>query len=213
MSALLSAVFGRSKQATFMPLKRFPGNHRCHQLQQLAEGTLSSPNIRASVKLRPNGDLMEWLCTHVAEFYNEISIIVAPADDFCTAQTCPEMRAGPAYRYLWKEHGKKAVDIPAIEYIRKVLQWVDHSLNDPKLFPSDPESPFPPNCIDMVKEIFKRLFRIYAHLYHHHREDMRNANAEDVMNKSFRHFIFFVQEFKLIPEDQLEPLRDLIVLL
>lgn len=62
----------------------------------------------------------------------------------------------------------------------------------------------------MVKNIYRRLFRVYAHLYYSHFEKVVNIGAEAHLNTCFKHFILFVIEFDLVDRRELEPLKDLI---
>ena len=71
-------------------------------------------------------------------------------------------------------------------------------------------TPFPKNFQSIVKTIFKRLFRVYAHIYHSHFQKITSLGAEAHLNTCFKHFIYFVDEFKLIEAKELEPLKDLI---
>ena len=52
-------------------------------------------------------------------------------------------------------------------------------------------SPFPPNFKDVVKTIFKRLFRVYAHIYHSHFQKIVSLKEEAHLNTCFKHFILF----------------------
>lgn len=61
-----------------------------------------------------------------------------------------------------------------------------------------------------AKTILKRLFRVYAHIYHQHFGQVVELGEEAHLNTSFKHFIFFVQEFKLIEKRELAPLQELI---
>ena len=73
--------------------------------------------------------------------------------------------------------------------------------------------PFPRNFLSVAKTILKRLFRVYAHVYHQHRDDVRRLDEEAHLNTSFKHFIFFIEEFSLIDKKELTPLQDLIDIL
>ena len=53
--------------------------------------------------------------------------------------------------------------------------------------------PFPKNFLAMAKTILKRLFRVYAHIYHQHFPEVVQLGEEAHLNTSFKHFIFFVQ--------------------
>ena len=70
--------------------------------------------------------------------------------------------------------------------------------------------PFPKNFLTIAKTILKRLFRVYAHIYHQHFKEVVQLSEEAHLNTSFKHFIFFVQEFNLIEKRELAPLQELI---
>jgi MOB kinase activator 1 len=70
--------------------------------------------------------------------------------------------------------------------------------------------PFPKNFFVIAKTILKRLFRVYAHIYHQHFQQVVQLGEEAHLNTSFKHFIFFVQEFMLIDKKELAPLQELI---
>ncbi|KAH7977545.1 hypothetical protein HPB49_002287 [Dermacentor silvarum] len=70
--------------------------------------------------------------------------------------------------------------------------------------------PFPKNFFSIAKTILKRLFRVYAHIYHQHFSEVVQLGEEAHLNTSFKHFIFFVQEFGLIDRRELVPLQELI---
>ena len=73
-----------------------------------------------------------------------------------------------------------------------------------------PGTPFPKNFEAVVKTIFRRLFRVYAHIYHSHFQKIVELGAEAHLNTCFKHFIYFVTEFRLIEDKELRPLTDLI---
>ena len=58
--------------------------------------------------------------------------------------------------------------------------------------------------------VFQRLFRVYAHIYHVHFAEVIRLQEEAHLNTSFKHFIYFVQEFGLIEKKELAPLAELI---
>ena len=148
----------------------------------------------------------------VIDFFNQISFLSEPLNEVCTKDSCPEMTAGPGYKYAWQDADKhsKPKMLPAIDYITNVLLWVEELTHNEKVFPSDPDVPYPKDFMTVCKNIFKRLFRIYAHIYHHHLDYMKKCSLQDNLNRSFRHFMAFSKEFNLIPADQLSPLQSLI---
>ena len=60
-----------------------------------------------------------------------------------------------------------------------------------------------------MKNIFKRLFRVYAHMYHSHIEKIIALGAEPHLNTCFKHFMYFVLEFSLVERKELEPLAEI----
>lgn len=50
----------------------------------------------------------------------------------------------------------------------------------------------------LMNQIFKRLFRVYAHIYHHHFPEIIALGQEPHLNTSLKHFILFAKEFDLI---------------
>jgi MOB kinase activator 1 len=173
--------------------------------------TLGLGDLHDSVALPEGQNLNDWLATTVADFLDQLGFLYASVSQYCTSKTCPEMTAGPAFRYFWQDNEKckKPKMLPACDYITRVLLWIEKQLEDEETFPTDPDGVYPENFLDIVSNIFKRMFRVYAHCYHHHLDDFRKIGAEATLNSQFRGFALFVKEFGLIPDDQLSPLRDL----
>lgn len=64
--------------------------------------------------------------------------------------------------------------------------------------------------LETTKQVFKRLFRLYAHIYHYHYEKLREIGEEAKLNSNFRHLVYFIIEFDLVKEPELRPLKRLI---
>lgn len=169
-------------------------------------------DLRKTVKLPEGEDLNEWFAVNTLHFYNASSMLYATCVEFCTQETCPMMSAGPRYEYLWMDGTKikKPTQVSAPEYVALMLEWVDEQISNPELFPSDEEGSFPRNFKNIIKTIYKRLFRLYSHLYYTHFERIQKIGAEAHLNTCFKHFIFFVHEFDLIDKKELAPLKRLI---
>jgi len=83
-------------------------------------------------------------------------------------------------------------------------------MDDEQVFPSQIGKVFPPEFRRVAETVMKRLFRVYAHIYHHHMDAIDQMKAVQHFNTSFKHFIVFVQEFNLVEAKHLAPLQDLI---
>jgi len=146
------------------------------------------------------------------DFFNQINMLYGTITEFCTEETCGIMSAGPKYEYHWADGltVKKPIKCSAPKYIDYLMTWVQDQLDDETLFPSKIGVPFPKNFHSSAKTILKRLFRVYAHIYHQHFTEVVTLGEEAHLNTSFKHFIFFVQEFNLIERRELAPLQELI---
>ena len=73
-------------------------------------------------------------------------------------------------QYHWADGNqvKKPIKCSAPKYIDFLMTWVQDQLDDESLFPSKIGVPFPNNFLTNAKTILKRLFRVYAHVYHQH---------------------------------------------
>ena len=46
------------------------------------------------------------------------------------------------------------------------------------------------------------MFRVYVHIYHAHFSDMKVMEMEAHLNTSFKHFVYFIEEFNLVDEKE-----------
>ncbi|KAF8524027.1 Mob1/phocein, partial [Gautieria morchelliformis] len=121
----------------------------------------------------------------------------------CTRQTCPEMKAGE-WLYLCVAHGNSGAmeHCCAIDYIVHTLDSATALLNSPRAFPS--RISIPQTSHRHFPSLARRLGRIFAHAYHHHRLAFESAEAESALYARFlalsRHFDLVPAEFLVIPE-------------
>nr|CAI5820784.1 unnamed protein product [Callosobruchus analis] len=181
---------GSRSSKTFKPKKNIPEGTHQYELMKHAAATLGS----------------------AVDFFNQINMLYGTITEFCTEDSCPIMSAGPKYEYHWADGHtvKKPIKCSAPKYIDYLMTWVQDQLDDETLFPSKIGVPFPKNFQSIAKTILKRLFRVYAHIYHQHFSEVVHLGEEAHLNTSFKHFIFFVQEFSLIERRELAPLQELI---
>ena len=192
--------------------KKITKNSRGYGLKQIAQMTLGSGNIDLAVELPKGEDLNEWLAVNKIEFYNDINLLYGMLIEFCTKKSCPVMSAGPKYEYLWADGAnvKAPLKVSASEYIEYLMTWVENQLNNESIFPSVIGVPFPKNFLQIIKIIFKRLFRVYAHIYYTHFPHIVMLGCQYHLNTCFKHFIFFIDRFNLVEPKELAPLAELI---
>ena len=162
----------------------------------------------------------------VADFFKQVTMLYGTISDKCTDYSCPAMTAGTKFEYTWTENDQ-SVQCTAPVYIDYLFSSIQDELDDENVFPSQigkKLSPgawlsllfnisgkaFPPNFIKIVQTIVKRLFRVYAHIYHEHFKLITDLKSTVHLNTSFKHFMLFVQEFKLMDPADLGPLYSLI---
>eukprot|EP00037_Helgoeca_nana_P032542 m.414310 g.414310 ORF g.414310 m.414310 type:complete len:225 (+) comp29313_c0_seq1:568-1242(+) len=209
MSFLFS---GNKASKTFKPVKNIEKGTRQHTLQEKMIKTLGSGNLQLAVKLPEGEDQNEWIAVNTVDFFNQLNMLYGTLTEFCTPETCPTMSAGPKYEYHWADgvRVKRPIKCCAPEYIDFMMTWVQEQLDSETVFPSRMGVPFPKNFMQITKTILKRLFRVYAHIYHAHFEKVCQLEEERHLNTSFKHFTFFVHEFDLIDKKELVPLAELI---
>ncbi|KAG7008385.1 maintenance of ploidy protein mob1 [Physcia stellaris] len=184
-----------------------------YQLRQFAEATLGSGSLRKAVKLPKDEDLNEWLAVNVVDFYNQINLLYGSITEFCSPQSCPEMKATDEFEYLWQdsENFKRPTKMPAPEYVEHLMAWVQGNVDNESMFPSRIGVPFPKTFPTLIRQIFKRLYRVYAHIYCHHYPVIVQLGLEPHLNTSFKHYVLFIDEHSLASgKDFWGPLGDLV---
>jgi hypothetical protein len=200
------------KGKTFRPKKKFsPGTLR-YSLYKHAQASLNSGiNLRNAVQLPPGEDLLDWIAVHVVDFFNRINLIYGTVCDYCTDTSCPIMSGGPKFEYLWadKERYKKPTQLPAPQYVSLLMDWIETQINNENLFPVSTDVPFPKTFMPLCKKILTRLFRVFVHVYIHHFDRIVSIGAEPHVNTCYKHFYYFITEFDLVINKELEPLMEM----
>jgi MOB kinase activator 1 len=160
------------------------------------------------VTIEDGEDPNECLARNVTHVTHQLELIWGTISEFCTAENCPHMTAGQGYKYLWPSDTGPALPLSAPEYIKRLLSWVGAQLDDESIFPATPGAPFPENFKETVRNIMRRLFRIYAHCYYHHTENFQSLGVKTMLDSCFTYFVLLTDQFDLIDAEQLDPLRD-----
>lgn len=208
------SIFDRNK--TFKPRRKQDASNPRYEMNKLAQEVLKSSlgagNLRQAVKVPDGYELSDWISVNVVDLFNQVNLIYGFMCDGCTEESCPTMCASPKYEYLWADNDryKQPVKVSAPRYIELLMDWVDKQLSNESIFPTIPGNKFPDDFKSTVVKIMRRLFRVYAHIYHAHLDEIVQCNAEAHLSTCFRHFIYFVNEFSLLPTKEAEPLKEVI---
>ena len=107
-------------------------------------------------------------------------------------------------------HNVDVGKLSAPDYIEALMNWIRMQIEDEKVMPTKPGVGFNKKFEALAQVIFKRMSRVYAHLYKVHFDIFQNYRIDAILNTSFKHFVFFIQEFDLVSSKDLMPLQDLI---
>mmetsp|Transcript_14161 Transcript_14161/g.45392 ORF Transcript_14161/g.45392 Transcript_14161/m.45392 type:complete len:223 (+) Transcript_14161:298-966(+) len=201
-------MLSRGEKKTLKPVKQHSTLKRS-TLSKLTKRTLGSGNLRAAVRLPDDEDLFEWIAANTVDFYNEISLLYGLVVDEAQERFT---QAGegfpPGFEYRWGQgNTKKPLRVSSPEYVDYVMTWVEDQLDNEEIFPTLASVPFPDNFLDYAKDIYKRLFRIFAILYHRHFSTFEELDAQAHLNTCFKHFLFFVLEYELVDPKELVALK------
>lgn len=184
------------------------------EIREYAEQTLGSGSALAqAVKLPKGEDVNEWMAVHVVTFYNQINMLYGTITEFCSPKTCPRMIATQEYEYLWQDpmnRKKPPVSMSAPGYVEALMTWIQGFLDDDSVFPTKMGVPFPRQFPALVRTIMKRLFRVYAHMYCHHFDEINKLGLQTHLNTSLKHFVLFCREFNLLAQKDYGPMVDLV---
>ncbi|CAN6622101.1 CBK1 kinase activator protein Mob2p [Trichomonascus vanleenenianus] len=178
--------------------------------QPFVRTALVKGSFQTIVMLPKYVDLGEWLALNIFEFFTYLNQFYGVISEFVTPQSCPTMNAGPGVDYLWIDSNKKAVRLPANMYIDYTLTWISSKFDDQTLFPTQQGVPFPAHFMSVLRNMYRQMFRIFAHIYHNHFDKIVHLSLEAHWNSFFAHFISFGKSFDLADPNDLAPLASLI---
>ena len=136
----------------------------------------------------------------VVDFYNQINLLYGSITEFCSPTSCPEMKATDEFEYLWQDETpqyRKPTKMSAPLYVEHLMSWVQSNIDNEAVFPSRIGVAFPKHFPTTVRTLFKRMYRVYAHIYCHHYPVVVHLGLEPHLNTSFKHYVLFVDEFGL----------------
>lgn len=140
------------------------------------------------------------LCRFLVQRTNRLIVSFFADNPPCSNQTCPEMRASE-WQYLCAVH-EPPKSCCAIDYCCHTLDWAANVLTSTKHFPSrlslGGEGGSAYQSMRQLTNIFRRVYRIYAHAWFQHREAFWMLEQEEGLYRFFR---TVCDAYSLIPED------------
>ncbi|EQB77433.1 MOB kinase activator 3C isoform 2 [Camelus ferus] len=142
------------------------------------------------------------------------------------------------YRWQDERQYRRPAKLSAPRYMALLMDWIEGLINDEEVFPTrvgecrlagraglaaegggqlsplhrlNPQAgvPFPKNFQQVCTKILTRLFRVFVHVYIHHFDSILSMGAEAHVNTCYKHFYYFIREFSLVDQRELEPLREM----
>ena len=143
-------------------------------------------DVRTLLELPPKQDEAVWKYEHLRRFTMELGSLVALLEGVCTASTCPLMKCTDEWEYFCAAH-EPPEQCCAIDYFIHTLKQTSDTLNDTKLFHSRVSIPKP--AAKHFQSIARRLYRLFAHCFFHHREVFDQFEEERHLYERFTRFI------------------------
>ncbi|ORZ14215.1 Mob1/phocein [Absidia repens] len=166
--------------------------HVQEYLQQIIRVDCS--NVEAIVELPESVDKQVWQYEHLRQVCLELGMLVVALEPECTKENCPEMKAD-GWLYLCAAH-PSTQSCPAIDYIIHTLDGATILLNNTKYFPSRISVPEP--SLKHFQSIARRLYRIFAHAYFHHREIYELFENDSSL---YARFLLLSKTYRLVPPE------------
>eukprot|EP00761_Pharyngomonas_kirbyi_P002925 gb/GECH01002929.1/.p1 GENE.gb/GECH01002929.1/~~gb/GECH01002929.1/.p1 ORF type:complete len:216 (+),score=56.63 gb/GECH01002929.1/:1-648(+) len=189
---------------SYKQVKKYKVNTKRYSLHKHSTASLGTGHsLKDSVKLPAGESKDEWFAVHVIDFYNNLSRLYQTVEEECSVDCINDvMHAGPSCNYFWKE-GKNILEVSSHEYILRSFEVISQDIDN---FPDD--SAFPSSHLKTIKNDFKKMLRIFAHIMAQHFRVVTANGFEAHLNTSFKHFSYFVLEFKLVDKKEFNPILD-----
>merc|ERR1711879_337191 len=153
-------------------------------------------DIKNLLELPKNQDEAVWKYEHLRQFTMELGNLVVLLDGVCTAITCPLMKCTDEWEYFCAAHDPPQ-QCCAIDYFIHTLKQTADTLNDTKLFHS--RVSIPKGSAKHFQSMCRRLYRLFAHCFFHHKDIFEEYEAEHHLCERFSSFI---SKYRLVPKKQ-----------
>lgn len=134
----------------------------------------------------------DWIIINLVDFLQRVELLYSSCSLFCTTDTCPMFNSGPQYCYFWlDDDSPKPIQMSAPEYFDALKRYIKRNLHNKELFP-DESTEISPKADNVIKNSYRRLFRILAHLYICHFKEisqLTDINLFEIMNTILAHYV------------------------
>ncbi|KAI9031371.1 mps one binder kinase activator-like 1 protein [Hyaloraphidium curvatum] len=173
--------------------------------------TIVSGSVKRLVELPAYVDYNEWLAINTFDFFQYVNMLYGVISESCTTSTCPTMSGPSGAEYPWIDSQRKILKVSAPQYVDFATTLIQSQLNDESIFPTKAGLDFPKDFVpNVVKPIFRHLFRVLAHLYHAHFEAVVALGCEAHLNTLFANIWSFGTTFDLLDKKEASVLAELV---
>ena len=199
--------------------------------------TLGTGDLRKAVLPPPGMPVEQWVAAGTTIFVQHTARLHAMLSAHCTPDSCPAMTAGPRCEYLWADDeagGESLQENPPISsqrlcaaaHVGRLLAWAQLQLDELQLAGSgtagsggdaacgaagDRDRRAYAYFLERVQLVYRRLARVFAHIYLEHAEHVSSLGVERLLNSTFKHFVYFGFEFELLEQGaDLQPLEPVV---
>lgn len=138
-----------------------------------------------------------WKYEHLRQFCNQLNGIAVRLQVECDPKQCVQMTATEQWIFLCAAH-KDPKECSALDYTLHTLHGAATLLNSNKHFPS--RFDIKESSIQRLSSVARRVYRIFAHTYFHHRSLFDEFEAETHL---CRRFTRFVTKYELMSKENL----------
>ncbi|PIA13248.1 Mob1/phocein [Coemansia reversa NRRL 1564] len=139
---------------------------------------------------------LSWLYEHMRQICVELGYYLAQLYRECTERDCPIMRANDTTFYC-AGHGNPR-PCSAMGYSVHTLDYAVRLLSSGTTFPD--RSLIQDSCMKHFQSMVRRLYRIFAHTYFHHREFFERQESATYL---YARFVRLARKYELAPESQI----------
>lgn len=151
-------------------------------------------------------DLAVWKYEHLRQFCLELNGMAVRMQNECEPAVCTKMKATEQWIFLCAAHGEPK-ECSALDYTLHTLHGAASLLNSIKHF--DSRVSIRESSVQRLGSIARRIYRIFAHAYFHHKQLFDEFESETTLCLRFTRFVtkygLMSPENLLVPVDGAVP--------
>jgi len=145
------------------------------------------PRSFDAVLVAPSGLETRWQYEHMRLIIMELNHFVVNLMPVCNNRSCPKMKATDEWLFLCACH-KTPQECSAMDYSLHTVDGAATVLNSQRYFAERSRIIQERETFQLFSNMLRRLYRILAHAYYHHREEFDNFESERALCERFVRF-------------------------